>query len=215
MYDFYIKDADSKSIYYLIKAFKDLDLYNYHECFKLLDDTDFEIQKRGLQIVSFGKNIYQKSDIEELKKLHQFIKNRFKEKGEWSTKKQLLSTKEKEIWIYESGKANEPREYCESCSNDIYGFKRHETSPKEVMNFIEEKISLLEYYFQLSFLKKRKLCWHTFRQYFLILQIEIRAYSIAYIHLPFDYTTGSAIIYKFKIITFTLLMSFQIRFESF
>ena len=60
-----------------------------------------------------------------------------------TTKKQMLSSKEKDVWTCECGKTNNEIEgYCGSCNKDIYGFKTNEKTPSNVASYIQQKIEL-------------------------------------------------------------------------
>ena len=61
-------------------------------------------------------------------------------------KKQLLSSKEKEVWACECSKTNDIGSYCSGCKKDIYGFSANEVSPSKVLANLEEKISLIAEY---------------------------------------------------------------------
>ena len=61
-------------------------------------------------------------------------------------KKQLLSSKEKEVWTCECSKTNDIGSYCSSCKKDIYGFTSNEVSPPKVLTNLDENISLITEY---------------------------------------------------------------------
>jgi len=110
----------------------------------LLSNSDFKKQKIGLRIATYDKSFYDKDDIENLNQNKNFIDSAFKERGEITTKKQLLSSKEKDVWNCECGnKSVEIGEYCGTCNNDIFGFKESEMKPKEIVNYINQKIELI------------------------------------------------------------------------
>ena len=68
------------------------------------------------------------------------IKNTFFDKGTKSTKKQLLTSKEKEVWSCECGtKNNDIDNFCNSCHKDIYGFKSTEVTPLFVEKIFNPK----------------------------------------------------------------------------
>jgi hypothetical protein len=68
-----------------------------------------------------------------LKSLIEIIKTKFPERGSRSMKKQLLSSKEKEVWNCECNKTNDIGSYCSACKKDIYGFTINEVSPPKVL----------------------------------------------------------------------------------
>ncbi len=125
---------------------KNLNLYEYRRCMDLLQNPDFTIQKRGVKIAAFDKSFYNKQDKLDLQAINNYIKTNFIEKGTRSTKKQLLSSKEKEIWTCGCGKTNDIDSHCSGCFQDIYGFKKSESNPVTVTNYIEQKIELISEY---------------------------------------------------------------------
>jgi uncharacterized protein YbjQ (UPF0145 family) len=132
---------------YLSKIIKELNLFDYEKNMSLLKNSDFKKQKIGLRIATYDKSFYDKEDILNLNKTKTFIAETFKERGEISTKKQLLSSKEKEVWNCECGnKSVEIGENCGSCKNDIFGFKDSEMKPTEIVKYIDQKIELINEY---------------------------------------------------------------------
>lgn len=75
-----------------------------------------------------------------------YFKNIFVERGNRSMKKQLLSSKEKEVWICDCGKTNDNDNNCSGCQQDIYGFKPKELKPSVADKYIEQKIDLISEY---------------------------------------------------------------------
>jgi uncharacterized protein YbjQ (UPF0145 family) len=123
---------------------KELNLLDLNKSFELLKNNEFEIKKRGLWNLTYDKPFYNKEDIDNFRVIKEFIQNTFIERGTRTTKKQLLSSKEKEVWTCECGKANnEIGAYCSSCNKDIYGFKQTETKPSIIESFIQQKIELI------------------------------------------------------------------------
>lgn len=143
-----IESEDNQQVaLYLSKVIKELNLYDYEKNMSLLKNSDFKKQKIGLRISTYDKSFYDKIDIENLNQIKSFIHSTFKERGEKTTKKQLLSSKEKDVWNCECGnKANEIGQYCGTCDNDIFGFKETEMKPAEIVKYIEQKIELINEY---------------------------------------------------------------------
>lgn len=110
---------------------------------KALASEDFNTQKGGVRIVTYDKLFYNKEDKQDLAAILNFIKNTFVERGTRTMKKQLLSSKEKEVWICECGKTNDIGTYCSGCSKDIFGFKENEVKPQNAYNYIQQKIELI------------------------------------------------------------------------
>ncbi len=124
----------------------DLQLLDLNQVAQLINAEDFQKQKRATRIITFDKLFYNKEDIEQLKSISTTIKSKFQERGTRSMKKQLLSSKEKEIWTCECGKTNDIGNYCNGCKKDIYGFTANEVAPQKALTNIEEKISLISEY---------------------------------------------------------------------
>ena len=134
---------------YLAKVIKELNLFDFERNFNLLKNKDFKKQKIGIRIATYDKPFYDKNDIENLNKTKTFISSTFKERGEITTKKHLLSSKEKEVWNCECGeKAIDIEQYCGRCYNDILGFKENEIKPIDILGYLEEKIELINEYIQ-------------------------------------------------------------------
>lgn len=145
LYDSILNEQDNKVLISLFKKIQNLDLFNFDKVKELLTNNDFTKQKAGLIISVFDKPHYDKSDINNLSDLSVLIETSFPKRGENSLKKQMLSSKEKEIWICECGKSNSSEyTYCNYCHSDIYGFKIDEIKPKSALVTIAEKISLIE-----------------------------------------------------------------------
>lgn len=139
------EDTESLAIK-LCEIAKELQLLDFNFIDQILQVEDFQKQKRGLMILTYDKPFYNKEDVEKLNSLINIINTKFPERGIRSMKKQLLSSKEKEIWTCECKGTSEIGKLCGSCNKDIYGFKATEISPNEAISEIEEKISLIEEY---------------------------------------------------------------------
>jgi uncharacterized protein YbjQ (UPF0145 family) len=130
----------------LSEIIKDLNLFDINRSMELLKSGNFQIQKRGVRIVTFDKPFYNKQDKHDLQMIKDFIKETFVERGTKTTKKQLLSSKEKEVWTCQCGKTNDIGTYCSGCRLDIYGFEESQIKPQVAENFIQEKIELIGEY---------------------------------------------------------------------
>jgi len=113
---------------------------------ELLNSDNFRTKKRALRIVTYNKPYYNTQDIQELQHIRSYIQQAFTERGTRTTKKQLLSSKEKEVWTCECGKTSDIDTYCNGCGQDIYGFKQNEMKPADADNYIGEKIELISEY---------------------------------------------------------------------
>jgi uncharacterized protein YbjQ (UPF0145 family) len=125
---------------------KELFLFDFEKTIELINSDTISIKKIGLKIATFDKSHYDSNDIDGLSKLLKEIETSFKELGEKTTKKKILSSKEQEIWICECDTTNpiaDKNNYCSSCLNDIFGFKISELKPSEVIIYLEGKINLI------------------------------------------------------------------------
>lgn len=139
-------EKNEQLILQLSKIIKELDLFDFTRIMKLLNSDDLTTQKKGLQVVSSDKPFYNKQDKKDLQTIKDYVDNTFVERGKRTTKKQLLSSKEKEVWICECGKTNDMGDYCSGCKNDIYGFRTNEIKPKAVNDFIQNRLELITEY---------------------------------------------------------------------
>lgn len=123
---------------------KSMLLYDADRIVQVMQLPDFEKQKAGLKLLKTDKPYFNADDVERLEAFIPFIKGTFIERGTRSFKKQLLSSKEKEVWTCECGKVNDVGFYCSGCGKDINGFKENELTPKKVISSLETKIELLK-----------------------------------------------------------------------
>lgn len=147
LYDKIEIETNQSVAIYLSEVIKELNLFNYEKSLLLLKNSDFKKQKIGIKTATFDKLFYNKEDVNDLNQIKNYISSAFKERGEITTKKQLLSSKEKDVWNCECGnKAVEIGEFCGTCYNDIYGFEKNEVKPNNVIKYIEQKIELINEY---------------------------------------------------------------------
>src|SRR5699024_7379571 len=141
------KEAKDEALFQkLAKVIEELKLFDFDNVLDLLHNKDFTIQKYGIQIATFDKPFYNAQDVKDLKSISEFIRKSFTERGKRTTKKGILSSKEKDVWICECGKTNDIGKYCSGCEQDIYGFKKREIKPSLAVEYIEQKAELiLEY----------------------------------------------------------------------
>ena len=144
IYNSILVESDSKLIDKLCDSIKELELLDFDSVLKLINSDDFQKQKLGLKILQFDKPNYTSEDIESYQELISLISEKFPERGTRSTKKQLLSSKEKDIWICDCKKTNDSNVYCENCFKDIYGFQSQEPSPSKISILLNQKIELLK-----------------------------------------------------------------------
>lgn len=128
----------------LCDIIEELHLLDFDKVVQLFGDSDFSKRKTALRILKFDKPFYNKQDIEILQSIKKIVQDTFTERGTRTTKKQMLSSKEKEVWNCECGKQNiDFDDICNSCFKDIYGFLRGDTKPKTVLTLIDEKIEFI------------------------------------------------------------------------
>ena len=127
----------------LAEIIGELNLFDFNRIMELLKSENFQTKKIGLRISMYDKPFYNKEDIKDLQTIKNYVKETFIERGKRTMKKQLLSSKEKEVWACECGKTNDIGYICSGCEKDIYGFKSHEVKPTSIDNYIQEKIELI------------------------------------------------------------------------
>ncbi|MEQ3664411.1 MULTISPECIES: YbjQ family protein [unclassified Olleya] len=144
LYNFILKNDDNTTINEIKTIIKELFLLDFDLTIELIQNENISKNKIGLSIATFDKSHYDYNDIEGFNRITESINNSFPKRGTKSLKKQILSSKEKEVWICECSKTNNAtNEYCSSCENDIYGFKSSELQPKQVIEYIVEKITII------------------------------------------------------------------------
>jgi len=144
LYDSILNEDNERLATKLCGIVKELQLLNFDNINVILRTNVFQKQKLGLRLLTSDKPFYSKQDIKEITDLIAFIKTGFPERGIRSMKKQILSSKEREIWACEcKAVTNEIGRPCESCNKDIFGFKPNEVKPVDIISELEEKISLI------------------------------------------------------------------------
>ena len=146
IYDTLKNEGTSREIEkYLNNLIKEQLLLDFKQTKNLLQDESLSVRKRGMILSTLDRPYYTEEDIKSYEELGQLINTVFPERGTHSTKKQLLSSKEKEVWECGCGKANDMDvTYCTRCHHDIYGFTDGEPKPKDAVALIENKISLIK-----------------------------------------------------------------------
>jgi len=146
LYESVIIETNEHILSALISLINDTQLMDFKYVQTLLTHPDFQKQKKGLEIVTFNKPFYNADDVKTLQALTSVINENFKERGTKTTKKQMLSSKEKDVWICECGKTNDVNgytQYCDNCNKDIYGFKANDITPDKALKNINTKIELI------------------------------------------------------------------------
>jgi uncharacterized protein YbjQ (UPF0145 family) len=142
LYDSLKNELNIKIANKLLEIIKELYLLDYSLINELLKSENLLIQKRGLMLLTFERQYYNQKNIGEISNLIELINQAFPQRGKITTKKQLLSSKEKEIWICECSKESDLGSNCGSCGKDIYGFQNNEIKPEQVVKLLKEKIEL-------------------------------------------------------------------------
>lgn len=144
LFDTIQESGDDKLILQVCNIIKQLNLLDLRRCRRLLEDSDFHMQKYGVRIATYNKPFYDREDLEGLISIRKLIEGKFKERGVRSMKRQMLSSKEKEVWNCECGKdGNEIGLPCENCTKDILGFTSNEVKPSEALAYIDRRIEIL------------------------------------------------------------------------
>jgi len=137
------KENNTTIVDALCELVKSLLLFDADRIIQVMQMPDFEKQKAGLKLLKNDKPYFDVNDVERLEAFIPFIEGTFIERGKRSLKKQLLSSKEKEVWTCECSKVNDIDFYCSGCGKDIFGFKQNDLTPKQVISYLETKIALL------------------------------------------------------------------------
>lgn len=138
------ESSDKTLIAETLKIIEDLKLLNLDEVEQLLNQENFDKRKLALQLIILDMLFYNEADLEKMKELRKKIENGFGERGQYSTKKQMFSSKEKQIWVCECGKTGDIGNRCSGCDRDIYGFEYKEVTPAAAVAEIDERIDLIE-----------------------------------------------------------------------
>ncbi|RZJ34143.1 MAG: hypothetical protein EOO18_08600 [Chryseobacterium sp.] len=126
----------------------DLNLLDLTKVQSVLEHKDFDIQKKALKFLSFDKPFYNAADVADFQRFCALITQKFPEKYPRSFKKQLLSSKEKEIWTCDCNNNVEIGKLCGSCKTDIFGFRTNEVAPPVVVAILEKRVNLIKEYIQ-------------------------------------------------------------------
>ncbi len=138
------QNSDQAFIKLLSNIIQQLHLFDFVRCRQLLESDNFGKQKLGVKIATFDKPHYTREDLSQFEDLKRVIEATFKERGKRVMKKQLLSSKEKEVWNCECKKNNiEMEAVCDNCGGDIFGFTNSEVKPAAALGLINIKIELL------------------------------------------------------------------------
>jgi uncharacterized protein YbjQ (UPF0145 family) len=112
----------------------------------VLIDGDFEKQKKVVRLVGCDKSFYDREDLADFARIKGLIIQKFPERGTRTTKKQLLSSKEKDIWMCTCGGSADIGERCGKCGKDIYGLNEGDPVIGNALNAIDQKIGLISHF---------------------------------------------------------------------
>jgi uncharacterized protein YbjQ (UPF0145 family) len=129
----------------IVSKIRRLQLIDFSLIINMIEGTDFNNQKSALQLLQAEKVSYESSDIMSIDQLINLISTKYIERGKVSTKKKVLSSKHKQIWICECTEENDrDKAYCTSCQKDICGFFEHETKPAEIIEKLFFDLEILK-----------------------------------------------------------------------
>lgn len=148
LYGSILKEENEQLVIKLCNIIEELQLLDFAYVDQVLHNENFQKQKQGIRILMYDKSFYNKLDIDKFRSIIEFIKTNFPERGVRSMKKQLLSSKEKEVWTCDCKNVIEIGKLCGNCKKDIYGFTANEITPLRAIAEIEEKISLISEYLE-------------------------------------------------------------------
>lgn len=132
------------SVKYLVRIINDLHLLDLDWILRILNEEDFNKRKIATRLMMCDKASYSKEDLKKLESILISFRTSFAERGARQQKRQLLSAKEKEVWVCDCGKTNDLNQSCSSCTKDIYGFSKNEITPSVAITEIEDRISLIK-----------------------------------------------------------------------
>ena len=144
-----IAEKEESKIQELYKIISDLQLLDLKFIIDVLVNNEFADKKKALQVLALPKPFYNKDDVNDLLTIKQLIESEFTERAQRSTKKQLLSSKEKEIWTCECGEVNDlesGENKCYRCTRDLYGFKPEQINPRTAIAMIDNRIDLITHF---------------------------------------------------------------------
>lgn len=145
LYDFLMSDKSANFTTVTYKLIKDLMIFDSTKLQQYLLDSNEDNKMKALQIVINDKSFYTKEDIKIFENLIQIIESKYNKTGELSTRKKLLSSKEKEIWICECNAKNDiDSKLCSNCGKDIYGYSSRQINPERAIEKLQETIEIIK-----------------------------------------------------------------------
>lgn len=141
----------SKATYYsdLIDIIDEVKLLDLDRIAEMMNAEDFAVRKRAVHLLKLDKQHYTASDLDKLRVFLDYILSSYGKRGETFTKKKLM--KEQEMWCCECGEEMSVEQvHCSDCGRDIYGFKKGEANPDDVIPALRDKIRALEDYLSMA-----------------------------------------------------------------
>lgn len=146
LYDSIKSEENDQVALKMAEVVRELSLFDFQKTMELLASDNFKVQKHGLQVASYDKPFYNRQDVLDLQTMISYIQSNFRERGTITSKKQLLSSKEKQVWVCGCGKSNDMDFYCSGCGLDVFGFKQNEVKPIKVISYLQQKVELISEY---------------------------------------------------------------------
>lgn len=144
LYDYLMNEKSNPISSVIFKLIKDLMIFEPNKLQQYMTDNNEDIKRKALELVVMDKLFYTKEDINTFENLIQTISKQYSKKGELSTQKKLLSSKEKDIWICQCNAKNGiDSKYCNNCNMDIYGFLADQTNPEDAIKKLTEDIEMI------------------------------------------------------------------------
>lgn len=146
LYNAIFNEADPKIARELTQIIHELRVLDLKLIQNVLINGDFEKQKKVVRFVGCDKSFYDREDVSDFGRIKELIMQKFPERGSRTTKKQLLSSKEKDIWVCACGGSADIGERCGKCNKDIYGLKEGDPVIGNALSVIDQKIELISHF---------------------------------------------------------------------
>lgn len=145
LYDKFGDSNNREYLNFLFKTINDAELFDYDKIKNMLTSSKLLVGKYGLKFLAIGKDSYTSKDLSPLEEMKKLVLQEFQARGKMTTKKKMLSSSEKQVWECECGKVNDIEvDHCTNCNYDIYGFAADEVKPKEVIELLEGRLSIIK-----------------------------------------------------------------------
>ena len=143
----YLKSNNNALNKLLFNLFQKNNIIDYKLLYTDIEGKGIEAIAQTIQLLTINKSEYNKNDLDYLKKTVLFL-SEIKETVVYSKKKKMLSSQEEDIWNCSCGETNKIDSIkCSSCGKNKYGISSELKNPKEIIDFLQLRISALENYF--------------------------------------------------------------------